>query len=87
MNERDIEKRLVRRAKEKGWLCRKVKWIGCNGAPDRALMGPGFLLYLELKAPGEEPTAQQLKRHAELRASGQTVRVIDSIEGVEELFA
>lgn len=38
--ERDIEKRLVQRAKELGGEVRKVKWIGRSGAPDRLLMLP-----------------------------------------------
>lgn len=85
-NERDIERYLVKLAKANGWLCRKVKFIGHNGAPDRVLMAPGILVWVELKAPGKKPTMLQLAEHARMRAMGQTVMVIDSKEAVEELF-
>jgi hypothetical protein len=39
--------------------------------------------FVELKAPGEKPTAQQLRRHAELRALGFEVAVLDSKDAVE----
>lgn len=40
MRERDIEKHLVQRVKELGGECRKIKWIGRRGAPDRLVMLP-----------------------------------------------
>lgn len=33
MNERDIERHLVKLAKKHGWFCRKIRFIGHNGAP------------------------------------------------------
>jgi len=45
-----------------------------------------FTCWVELKAPGVKPPAYQLREHARMRAMGQVVVVIDSIEGVEELL-
>lgn len=103
MRERDIERHLVKRVKELGGEVRKVQWIGRRGAPDRLVMLPdrwrvlafdtdaepvGFpAAWVELKAPGVKPEAHQLREHARMRAMGQRVVVIDSIEGVEELLA
>lgn len=42
--------------------------------------------WVELKAPGVKPEAYQLREHARMRAMGQRVVVIDSIDGVEELL-
>ena len=69
MLERDVEAHLVKRVEELGGECRKVKWIGRVGAPDRLVMLPfarmetirdGKLiperptcLWVELKAPGK----------------------------------
>ena len=39
--------------------------------------------FVELKAPGEKPTPQQLRRHAELKALGFEVAVLDSKQAVE----
>jgi hypothetical protein len=47
---------------------------------------PARSVWVELKAPGMRPPGHQLREHARMRAMGQTVVVIDSIEGVEELL-
>jgi hypothetical protein len=63
MLERDIEKYLIRRVRELGGECRKVKWIGRAGAPDRLVMCPMLFheghasahtatVWVELKRPG-----------------------------------
>jgi hypothetical protein len=97
MRESDIENYLVKRVKELGGEVRKVKWIGRIGAPDRLAMLPtrndagGFrgnrTIWVELKAPGEKARPSQVREHDRMRAMGQRVLVIDSIESVEELLA
>jgi hypothetical protein len=96
MRERDIEQHLVKRVKALGGEVRKVQWIGRRGAPDRLVMlpdpGPGKGVFnnawwVELKAPGVKPEAHQLREHVRMRAMGQRVLVIDSIEAVERLLA
>ncbi len=96
MRESTIEKYLVRRVKELGGEVRKVQWIGRRGAPDRLVMLPRGMrggryssiktFWVELKAPGVKPESYQLREHTRMRAMGQIVVVIDSIEGVEELL-
>lgn len=64
--ESQIEKRLVQRVKELGGECRKVKWQGRVGAPDRLVMLPPrdkvdlFLprgtIWVEVKPPGSAAT-------------------------------
>ena len=101
MRERDIEDYLVKRVKAMGGEVRKVQWIGRIGAPDRLVMLPpkfvrdagdvlvyeGLSVWVELKAPGAKPRPSQLREHERMRAMGQRVEVIDSLEGVEELLA
>ena len=98
MRERDIEAHLVKRVKELGGECRKVQWVGRLGAPDRLVMLPRgrassgsfsacSTLWVELKAPGAKPRPSQVREHERMRAMGQCVVVIDSIEGVEELLS
>lgn len=91
MRESQIEAHLVKRVKALGGEVRKVQWIGRRGAPDRLVMLPGeewFIgpetVWVELKAPGVKPEAHQLREHERMRALGQCVIVIDSIEGVDE---
>ena len=86
--ERDIERYLVEQTAQRGGETRKVQWIGRHGAPDRLVMRPGLAaLWVELKAPGEKAKPHQLREHARMRALGQTVVVIDSFDGVDELLA
>lgn len=92
MREAEIEAHLVKRVKELGGEVRKVQWIGRSGAPDRLVMLPAQREYestfwVELKAPGQKAKPHQQREHDRMRAMGQRVVVIDSIEGVEELLA
>lgn len=95
MRESDIEDYLVKRVKAMGGEVRKVKWIGRIGAPDRLVMLPFIVngcitcptLWVELKAPGEKARPSQVREHERMRAMGQRVEVIDSLEGVEELLS
>jgi len=97
-----IEAHLVKRVKVAGGEIRKVQWLGHRGAPDRLVLLParrlansidcaycnprGLSIWVELKAPGKKPEAHQLREHVRMRALGQRVVVIDSIEGVEALL-
>lgn len=98
MRESEIEKYLVKRVKALGGECRKVKWIGRNGAPDRVVVLRAYsggyyggvesrTIWVELKATGKKPTAAQLREHERMRRMGQRVEVIDSIEGVDKLLS
>ncbi len=102
MRERDIERHLVQRVKALGGEVRKVQWIGRRGAPDRLVMLPltwrvpvvgtwqhsdSKTIWVELKAPGVKPEAHQVREHQRMRAMGQHVVVIDSIEAVAELLS
>lgn len=86
--ESEIEKYLVDAAEAKGFLVRKVSWIGRRGAPDRVIMLPGGrIVWVELKAPGEKPEPHQEREHVRMRALGQRVEVVDSFHRVNEVLA
>ncbi len=87
MREASIEAKLKSEVERVGGLC--WKWVspGTAGVPDRIVILPGGrTIYVELKAPGEQPRSLQRKRHQQLRDRGHDVRVIDSIEGVAEFI-
>ncbi|HNB05035.1 MAG TPA: hypothetical protein PKV97_03825 [Thauera aminoaromatica] len=102
LRERDIERHLVLRVKAAGGEVRKVQWIGRRGAPDRLVMLParrlsntldcawcnprGLAIWVELKAPGVQPEPHQRREHERMRAMGQRVEVIDSLQAVEALL-
>ena len=53
---------------------------------ERPYPRPPQTIFVELKAPGKKPEPHQEREHQRLRAMGQRVEVIDSIEGVERLL-
>ena len=85
--EATIERPAVKLAKDQGWKVRKLSFIGTRGAPDRLFGRAGRAVLIEFKAPGEEPTIQQSRRHAELReAFGFEVHVCDSVDRAKEIL-
>lgn len=87
MRESQIESYLVERTKAAGGECRKLKWVGRNGAPDRIVMLNGKVIFIELKAPGEKAKPHQVREHERMRRMGQRVEVVDSFERVDEVLA
>lgn len=88
MLERKVEARLVDRAKEAGGLA--IKWTSpaFSGVPDRIVFLPGGrIIFVELKKPGERPSALQSRVHKMLTGLGADVRLVDSLEAVDLLFA
>jgi hypothetical protein len=62
MLEKKIEERLRKKAKEAGGLA--AKWVSpsMSGVPDRIVFLPGGkIIFVELKRPGEKPTALQVR--------------------------
>lgn len=94
MRESQIESYLVERTKAAGGECRKLKWVGRNGAPDRIVMLNGKVIFIELKAEGlaaffphTPHERQQHREHERMRKMGQRVEIVDSCERVDEVLA
>jgi Holliday junction resolvase len=88
MLEKTIERHLVQKAREKGGLA--IKWVApaMAGVPDRIVFLPGGrIVFVELKAPGQRQTPIQIRVTKMLTDLGADVRVIDSKEAVNDLFA
>ena len=87
MKETEIEKKLVRKVKEKGGIAPKFVSPGYAGMPDRLMLLPGgAFAFAELKAPGMKPRPLQAARHRLLRSLGFKVYVIDGTEQIEEVL-
>ena len=88
MLEKTIERYLVQKAREKGGLA--IKWVApaMAGVPDRIVFFPGGrIVFVELKAPGQKQTPIQVRVTKMLIDLGADVRVINSKEAVNDLFA
>ena len=83
MREKAIERKLVQSVTHMGGLALKFTSPGMAGVPDRLLLFPnGKIVFVEMKAPGKQPTKLQRLRHAQLRDLGFRVYVIDSEESI-----
>lgn len=75
-----LEDDCVKYAQEKGFLVRKVAYVGRRRAPDRWFLRHGRWTIVEFKAEGEDATLAQAREHRKLREHGQEVYVIDNFE-------
>ena len=86
MREKIIEGKLKTKIESGGGLCLKFVSPGMAGVPDRICLLPGGrAVFVETKAPGEEPKPLQKKRHKQFRELGFDVRVIDSEAQINEI--
>lgn len=87
MRENVIEAYLRDRVKEIGGKAYKFVSPGNSGVPDRLVLLPvGRCIFVELKAPGKDPTLKQLLQHKKIGALGFKVSLIDSKEKVDEFI-
>lgn len=87
MLEKDIEKYLVRRCRENGYLCFKFTSPAHAGVPDRILIGNGRVIFVELKRPGAKPRELQIRTFRHMRDGGADVRVIDTRKLCDDLIS
>lgn len=81
-----IETEVCNAAERQGWVHRKLKWIGRDGAPDRVFFGHGRCVFIEFKRPGEVPKGQQAREVKRLRTRYPEVYVCDSIEDAKKIL-
>ena len=78
--ERKIEKYLCEQVKKIGGYAMKITSPGLAGVPDRLVLFNGVAVFVELKAPGEEPKKRQEAVHRFLYRLGFPVSVVSSKE-------
>lgn len=85
IRESTVENNLVKKVKAAGGTAYKFTSPGRKAVPDRLVLLPGGrMVFVECKAPGEQPRADQVREHIRLRALGFKVVVLDSkdLEGI-----
>lgn len=88
MRESFIEEKLTKAVKQNGGVCWKFTSPGTAGVPDRIILMPeGRIVFVEVKAPGEEPRKLQISRHRLLRRLGFKVYVLDALEDIEKIIS
>ena len=86
VREADIEKCLVREIKKAGGIA--YKWVspGNNGVPDRIVVLPGRLVFVELKTDDGKVSPVQEVQIKRLRGLDQEVRVVYGYLGLAAFF-
>lgn len=78
-----VERRLVDRCQDAGFLCWKLVIPQYAGVPDRMVVAPGRVVFVEVKRPGARPRPLQRVQHDRLRRLGVAVVVLDTLEAVD----
>ena len=87
MNEKIIERKLIKAAKNMGGLALKFISPGYDGVPDRIVLFPGGrIAFVEVKAPGKTLRPLQVRRKRQLESLGFRVYVLDDPEQIEEIL-
>ena len=87
MNEKFIEKKLVKTAKSLGGMALKFVSPGIDGVPDRIVLFPGGRVgFVELKSPGKRMRPLQVRRKKQLEGLGFMVFCVDAVEQIEEVL-
>lgn len=85
MRESVVDRRFVAGIKKLGGITIKLStlgYMGSSGYPDRLVLLPGgVVVFVELKAPGKEPTKLQYDRLAQLTALGMHASWFDNAGG------
>ena len=82
-----IQARVVKLLEAQGWTVIRLMMSSRRGWPDLLAVRAGNVIFLEVKRPGEKPTALQAHRHAELARQRVPVLVVDSVEATQEALA
>lgn len=77
-------------AESRGWMVMKFVSPGKRAVPDRQYLrtknGVFRCVFIEWKAPGEEPTPQQYKRGRDIQAAGAEWYWADCLEDVIDVL-
>jgi hypothetical protein len=84
--ESDVEAKVVKYAKSRGCLERKMNGPGYRGWPDRLFGYNGKIIWVEFKRPGKEPTNLQDYVHDRLERHGFDVKWVDSVADGKNLI-
>ena len=79
MLEKEVERKLCKRVKDRGGIAFKFVSPGHAGVPDRLVLLPGAHIgFVEVKAPDKQPTKLQAAYHQKIKKLGFKVYVLDN---------
>ena len=85
--EKKLEKRCCDVAKANGWYTRKFSSPSNRGVPDRIFIKDGDVVFMEFKAPGNEPTELQSHELKQICDHGGNGCWCDSVDMFKQFLA
>lgn len=86
MLESEIEKKLVREVRKMGGMAYKFVSPGNTGVPDRIVILPGVITFVELKTETGRLSPGQTRQIGKLRDLGMKVVVLHGMKELEEFL-
>lgn len=87
MSEKELEEMFRDAVRKAGGYAYKFVSPGKSGVPDRLVVLPGNCIgFVEMKAPGKQPRADQRYRQHELKRLGCYVTVLDDPEDIDQVI-
>ena len=81
-----IEKQFVEYVESRGCLALKLRVDGRKGFPDRTIITPHGVMFIELKAQGGKPSRHQLNWQITLRNYGYVSEITNNLERAKRLL-
>ena len=86
IDERDVERYLIKECEKRGWLCWKFVSPGRRGVPDRIVIRPGGVAFVEVKRKGGRVSPLQIRRIEELIRLLIPARVVKTKGEIDEMI-
>lgn len=86
IRESKVESDIRKYALARGWWVSKFTSPGKRGVPDRIFIKNSFVVFIEIKRPGEKPSKQQELRMAEMKRYGALVYWVDNLNDAKEIL-
>lgn len=86
IDERDVERYLVKECEKRGWLCWKFVSPGRRGVPDRVVIRHGGVAFVEVKRKGGRISPLQIRRIEELIRRLIPARVVETKGEIDEMI-
>ena len=86
MKESDVERAICAYARLRGVTTQKQNGMHNRGKSDQLLMRNGVAAFLEIKRPGEKPTALQLRYLKQRSDDGFSAAWVDNVTGGKDFI-
>jgi len=88
MIEQEVEKELCKRCEANGWMCLKLELNGVRGFPDRTIVTPFGVFFVELKRPkGGVVSPHQMYWRGKIRKQSQVWELVSNMDELERFVA